>query len=363
MLRKLSALLVFVALVSGLYILASYFAGKALKDLINTKISSYFRSHITAADVKVNPACAIIDINDIHISHTINTAAEVSIDSIRIDFEWIPMFFRKLIIEDFIINKPQFIIFKNKDRKYLIIPRIPFIPYSLNMQKKWNKKYPPATIENTRINDAHITYVDGAESLIFEPVNIIVSKFWRSPDRKRTNLDFSMQGSLKGSKGAGKLSGQYYSENDAKSFSGDLVIDNLDLSYIYPVLREKLPFKIHSGFITVNAKPLCSENRINTILHIELTQFNIMPLQKKQKLGGIPFDMLTEFLKSTGGMLRADLHIMGTLEEPEFNINELLTQIIAQKMQEDIQFKINKKASKAAGKISDILKKSQQSDK
>lgn len=361
--RKLSALITFILILCGLYFGTAYVAGRALKKFINKNLSEYLRNHIAVQDVRINPAFAVIDLSGITIGQTRHGKTDLSIASIRIDFEWIPIFFRKIIIEKLEIRKPQFIVIKDTDNKLSMVPAIPLIPFSFGKHRSRHRKYPPATIENISITDAQVTYIDGIHTIEFEPVHAEISTFWRSPDRTRIKLDFSIGSFLKKNKGSFEIAGEYAFENKQHSFAGELYVSNLDLAYIYPVIKDTIPVKIESGYITVNAKPLCSENRLNTILHISITSLKIAPLEKKQQLGGIPVSMIQKFLESTGGTLRADLHIMGTLDKPDFNLNELLTQIIYQKMQKDLKTKINKKASRAADKISEILKKSRQKNK
>lgn len=358
--KKICAFITLVIILIGINYGIGYIAGKILTGFINKNARGYTGIPLNVEKVTVNPVSAVISLHSISIqdSKNLSSADSFTIDKIIINFEWMPIFFRKIIVEKMTIENPSFIIKRGEKKQFMILPAMMLAPLSRVLHPRWSKKYPPATFEHTMLTGGSIGYVDGQNRIDFENVYISLSRFWRSPDRKRLNITFSVNGDIKNKKGSIEVAGDYSFENGTHSFLGETSISNIDLTHINSFLENILPVKINHGFLSVTGKPVCSEDRLNTILHVNLDGLRISALPNKPKIGGIPVSMIQKFLDSTKGSLRSDLHITGTLAKPAFQWNEFLTQIISQRLQQETMIKIDKKASKTAKKISDILKKS-----
>lgn len=337
-----------------------FLLGNFLKDTINKRSMTYLGFPVTVKKIYVNPATLVFVIQGLSIQNPAQPSKTppCTVDSITINVEWIPLFVRKIIIEQCTITHPKIIIDHAIKKPSDRVLAIPFLPYRTKKHRQRHTKYPPMTIENLHITDGHVTYYYKKHSLQLTNVDISVSRFWRSPDRTRMELDFSIETDVASSKGSLFISGTYSRNGDRHSFAGESTAEKIDLSYIYPLYEKYIPFKINRGTIEIKSKPVCIDNTLDMVFHINVNRLSILPLSKNQKVAGIPVSMIQEFLRSTGGSVRTDLHITGTIDNPYFNLNELLSQIIAHKMHEDVSRKINKKAIKAARKITEIIQKS-----
>jgi hypothetical protein len=146
------------------------------------------------------------------------------------------------------------------------------------------------------------------------------------------------KGKMNGREKAGKIDIKGWIDIKTMDMAISLDIQGIDVKIFEPYYRKRVSAEIESGTINMESKIAVEKRMIDAPGHLELVDLRI-------KEGGgtvlwIPAETLISLLKNKGNRIKAEFHVKGNLDNPQFNLQETFLTRIAISLVEALGFPI-----------------------
>ena len=146
------------------------------------------------------------------------------------------------------------------------------------------------------------------------------------------------KGKMNGREKAGKIDIKGWIDIKTMDMAISLDFQEIDVKMFEPYYRKQVSAEIESGTINMESKIAMEKRMIDAPGHLELVDLRI-------KEGGgtvlwIPAETLISLLRNKGNRIKAEFHVKGNLDNPQFNLQETFLTRIAISLAEALGFPI-----------------------
>jgi hypothetical protein len=287
-----------------------------LKSVLTEKLSEGLHRQVVIKQVKVNPFMLSVTVRGLLVKAKNGSDAFASFDELYLNFQSISLLKKGLIFSEIKVNKPYVNIVRNKDGSYNFSDL-------LESKPKKEEKKSRFSLNNIQILDGSIDFFDGPKHTAHKlrDIDIKIPFISSLP----YYADLYVQPSFEAKVNGAPVSFKGKTKPFLNSYEThlDVNIKNLDIPFYMEYYPFKMPFKVPSGFLGINAEVSYVQYKdrspsLNLSGNVALRKFKVVDF-KSAPLVSLP---VFEISLAPSDLIAKKIHIAKVMvQSPELNIS------------------------------------------
>jgi len=295
----------------------------------------------------------------------------VTARTVVVDAAIIPLFFKKLIIEELRIDEP-FAVIALKPGAMPVVP-VPIPAFRLRrLQHRAQTLFEthPATaavthslptIENLLVTNGRIMFTnpstDPPAELAWEDVTLSVPELWQSLDGRQARVRYTASARMADGPGTLDITGEFRKDHAGLHHAGSAALREFPIERLVAFNPVSLPAQTAGGMLMINAELTMSSGTLAIPLTVSCVGLEIVFKPGTRRVFGIDAGIIEALAESTGGQLTCDVAVTGTPAQPRVNTAAIMTQLVRQALTDNAAISIERKARKYGVYLERMLKK------
>jgi hypothetical protein len=312
--------IIFSILIAG-YLVLSFYAVR----FIQPQLQKMMRPGLTVAKIEVRTtylSAQKIEYEDPQLRQTF-----LQIDEVRIYPSLFSFLKGNLKVREILILRPSFFFYRSPAGK-VVGPWFPTEKTGKDeggaIEKGKAEKGPSVVIDRIRTENGSIGFEDQAYGR--PPFSLQLRELFFKLDNIRypmvsTPSPFELEGKIKGRTREGQIQAKGWIELQTADTEIFLKGHDVELKTFEPYYHKRVTAEIESGSVNVEAKINVKQKRIDAPGVMELIDLRI---NEEGTVFWIPAKTLGPLLKSKGNSIKARFHVKGNMNDPRFNLQEIL---------------------------------------
>jgi uncharacterized protein involved in outer membrane biogenesis len=351
----------FLFIIFFLYVISSISA-PFLKNKIQNHLEKFLNTDISIGNLEINPIRRSIVIKKLEVKNPFVFGEKIffKTQEVTIRPAILPLLKKNFIILRIAIDNPQVNLHQTKDNsknwdfiwqnkkigskdKKHIIPTNEILIKNGKIQyihETENNKKPHAEIDGFFVHVKN--YSHPLEYIKDTPLSTKIKARGHIPSNPKGNISFEINSNIL---------------EEKPSFHGTVSMDNISLTYFNDFYADTSTVEVINGTFSLLADAECLEGRINSEPNVTVNnlQLKLTNNYSTADIFKLPVMLVIEFFDIYKEEIKFSFKVSGTLDDPEFHIEEILKQEITSMISESIVNKITSTPS-LANKLTEKLK-------